>query len=129
MPGRLLDTSVMVAILRGNRDLSPLIADEDETFLSAVVLGELYVGALRSQKIEANLQEIDALASRSTVLVCDQKTAREYATIRDALRSKGRPIPENDIWIAATAVRYGLNLVARDGHFSEVAGLVSVELL
>jgi tRNA(fMet)-specific endonuclease VapC len=50
--------------------------------------------------------------------------ARQYGVIKNALRAKGRPIPENDIWIAAIAMQYHLTLVARDGHFQEVDGLV-----
>ena len=57
------------------------------------------------------------------VLVCDPGTAWEYARIKIDLRSKGRPIPENDIWIAATARQHGLTLVTRDQHFSAVDGL------
>jgi len=43
--------------------------------------------------------------------------------VRDRLRLKGRPIPENDIWIAAVALQHGLPLATRDDHFNEVDGL------
>ncbi|RLB16513.1 MAG: VapC toxin family PIN domain ribonuclease, partial [Deltaproteobacteria bacterium] len=49
--------------------------------------------------------------------------SREYAKIKNALREKGRPIPENDIWIAAIAVQYNLTLVSRDDHFKRIDGL------
>ncbi len=32
-------------------------------------------------------------------------------------------LPDNDLWIAATAMQYGLTLVARDQHFTWIAGL------
>jgi tRNA(fMet)-specific endonuclease VapC len=51
------------------------------------------------------------------------ETADQYGQIRLRLKAKGRPIPENDIWIAATALRYGLALVTRDDHFQEVDNL------
>ncbi|HEY4572503.1 MAG TPA: PIN domain-containing protein [Thermoanaerobaculia bacterium] len=38
---------------------------------------------------------------------------------------KGRPIPENDIWIAASARQHGLTLATRDGHFDDVDGLIT----
>jgi tRNA(fMet)-specific endonuclease VapC len=57
------------------------------------------------------------------VLVCDVETARHYGRVRNELRRKGRPIPENDIWIAATARQHDLILVTRDPHFDEVEGL------
>lgn len=60
---------------------------------------------------------------RSIVLGCDAETARRYGEVKNGLRQKGRPIPENDIWIAAIALQYDLTLVARDVHFGEVDGL------
>ena len=54
---------------------------------------------------------------------CDVSTARHYGKIRELLRAKGRPIPENDIWIAAHAQQYDLTLVSRDAHFSAVEGI------
>jgi tRNA(fMet)-specific endonuclease VapC len=46
-----------------------------------------------------------------------------YGRIAQQLRRKGRPIPQNDIWIAATALQYDLTLVTRDEHFKQVEGL------
>ena len=40
-------------------------------------------------------------------------SADHYGIIREALRAKGRPLPENDIWIAAVAVQHGLPVVSR----------------
>jgi tRNA(fMet)-specific endonuclease VapC len=59
-------------------------------------------------------------------LDCDLETARVYAGIRNALRLAGRPIPENDLWIASIALQHNLTLVARDKHFQEVPGLTTV---
>jgi len=59
------------------------------------------------------------------VLACDTETAREYGQIKNSLRAKGKPIPENDIWIAAIAIQYDLTLVTRDGHFTEIEGLAT----
>jgi tRNA(fMet)-specific endonuclease VapC len=50
-------------------------------------------------------------------LGCDEITAKFYRTIKDGLRQKGRPIPENDIWIAAIALQNNTTLVTRDAHF------------
>ena len=50
-------------------------------------------------------------------------TAEYYGVIKESLRAKGRPIPENDIWIAASAQRHDLILVTRDEHFAEIADL------
>jgi len=57
------------------------------------------------------------------VLDCDAKVARRYGEVKNMLRKRGRPIPENDIWIAAIALENNLTLVSRDDHFLEVDGL------
>jgi predicted nucleic acid-binding protein len=57
------------------------------------------------------------------VLAVDHVTAARYATIRQALRERGRPIPSNDAWIAALALQHGLPLLSRDTHFDVVPGV------
>jgi tRNA(fMet)-specific endonuclease VapC len=123
MPGRLLDTNAVIALQRGEAGIVGLLGGEDDWYLSAVALGELYYGAFRSGRIQENLAVIDALAQEVTVLPVDESTARLFGAIHQELRAKGKPIPENDIWIAAAAKQYDLTLVTRDGHFAEVSGL------
>ena len=53
-------------------------------------------------------------------------TADRYARIAASLRAKGRPIPANDIWIAAHALEAGADLVSYDRHFDQIDGLVLV---
>jgi predicted nucleic acid-binding protein len=57
------------------------------------------------------------------VLVVDKGTAEEYVEVRDQLKRKGRPIPGNDLWIAALARQHTLPLLSRDRHFDFVSGL------
>lgn len=57
------------------------------------------------------------------IVGCDEVTARHYGEIKNQLKENGRPIPENDIWIAAIAQQYDLTLVTRDKHFNAVANL------
>ncbi len=123
MPGRvLLDTNVIIAFFSGERAASQQFMDA-EVFVSSTVLGELYYGARKSAHAAANLARIEEFAASVQVLSCDAATAQIYGKIRDQLRSKGRPIPENDIWIAAIALQHGLPLATRDDHFNEVGGL------
>ncbi len=56
-------------------------------------------------------------ASSNTILSCDVETARQCGTLKDQLRKKGRPIPENDLWIAAITIQHNLTLATRDVHF------------
>jgi tRNA(fMet)-specific endonuclease VapC len=119
----LLDTNVVVALLAGDPDTRDFLSQAEITFLPSIVLGELYYGAWKSRQKEANSSKIDALAAKSAVLPVDAVTAWHFGQIKSALRAKGRPIPENDIWIAALAKQYGLGLLTHDQHFKEVDGI------
>jgi tRNA(fMet)-specific endonuclease VapC len=119
----LLDTNAAIARIGNDPLLVKLLADTDEVFVPSIVLGELYYGAERSGRVQENLAQVEAFAAGRVVLVCDTATARLYGRIAQQLRRKGRPIPQNDIWIAATALQYDLTLVTRDEHFKQVEGL------
>jgi tRNA(fMet)-specific endonuclease VapC len=123
MPGKvLLDTNVVIAFFSGEKAVTQHVV-QSELFVSSTVLGELYFGARKSAQAASNEMRIEEFASSASVLNCDAETARHYGQIKDRLRLKGRPIPENDIWIAACAVQYALPLATRDDHFKEVDGL------
>lgn len=124
MSGRfLLDTNIVIAIFAEEPIPLRRLAEAEEVFVPAIVLGELYFGAHKSTRAEANVAQIDEFSVTAVILGCDPVTARHYGWIKNDLRTKGRPIPENDIWIAAIAQQHGLNLVSRDAHFNEVADL------
>lgn len=125
MNGRyLLDTNIVIAIFADEAAVRQKLATAGEVFVPSVVLGELYYGARKSARVASNVARVDEFAANNIVLVCDAETARQYGQIKDELRAKGRPIPENDIWIAAVAKQYQLTLVTRDGHFNGVDGLL-----
>jgi tRNA(fMet)-specific endonuclease VapC len=99
------------------------VTEAAEVFASSIVLGELYYGARKSTRIESNVQTVDQFAAANRVLSCDSTTAQHYGEIKNFLREKGRPIPENDIWIAATAKQHDLTVASRDNHFDYIDGL------
>ena len=119
----LLDTNIVIALLAGEESVLEALINVEEVFLSNVVIGELYYGAFKSGRPGENVARIEELVDNSVVISCDERVARKYGEIKNVLKNKGRPIPENDIWIAATAMLYGLTLVTRDKHFEEVADL------
>ena len=119
----LLDTNIVIALFAGEAAVQQRLTESDEAFVPCMVLGELYYAARKSTRATENLARIDEFATRSTVLSCDTAIAQQYGEIKNQLRAKGRPILENDIWIAAIAMQSQLTLVARDGHFHEVDGL------
>jgi len=127
MSGRfLLDTNMVIALFAQEVAVQQRLATATEVFVPSIVLGELYYGARKSARVATNVAQVDVFAASSAVLACDTATSQQYGEIKHELRAKGRPIPENDIWIAAIAVQYGLTLVSRDGHFSEI-GSLSIE--
>ena len=124
MNGRyLLETTIVIALFANEQYIQRKFAEANEVFVSSIALGELYYGAEKSTRVTFNLERINDLASASTVIGCDIETARHYGRIKNQLRSIGRPIPENDIWIAAQAVQNRLTRVARDSHFDEIEAI------
>jgi tRNA(fMet)-specific endonuclease VapC len=124
MSGRyLLDTGIVASLFRGDADVRDKIAGSDEIFVSSITLGELFYGTFKSRRTDDELKKIGEFAQVVRVLDCDGDTAEVYGRIKTALRAKGRPIPENDIWIAATATQHDLALAMRDPHFEQVEGL------
>jgi tRNA(fMet)-specific endonuclease VapC len=117
-----LDTSVAIAVLAGQA--GSLLSQSVEQFLLPVpVIGELRYGALNSRRSAENLAEVERLVSRCRILDITAPTATVYAQLRLRLKEKGKPIPENDLWIAALCVEHQTPLVTLDGHFDEIEEL------
>jgi len=124
MSGRfLLDTNIVIALWANDESVMNHLALASEVFIPLIVLGELCYGARKSAWSAKNIARIDDFAIQSTILLADMTTAQQYGQIKNRLRAKGRPIPENDLWIAALAVQYTLTLVTRDDHFNAIGGL------
>jgi tRNA(fMet)-specific endonuclease VapC len=118
----LLDTVIVAAYF--NREAAIREKLKDITvYVSSITVGELYFGAYNSQQVTSNVKQIEDFIDINTILPCDEITSDHYGQVKNLLRAKGRPIPENDIWIAATALQYGLTVITRDTHFREVDGL------
>jgi len=118
-----LDTNIIIAFFREDAAVLEHLNAADEMFVPAVVLGELSYGARKSGQVQVNLDRIKDFEAVVSVLPVNAATAEHYGIVKEALRAKGRPLPENDIWIAAVAVQHGLPVVSRDQHFREVDGL------
>jgi tRNA(fMet)-specific endonuclease VapC len=119
----LLDTNVVIALFKSDPEIEARLAAISEVFLPSIALGELHFGAVHSGRPEANAARIDEFAATCTVLKVDDATARRYGQLKNELRKKGRPIPENDVWIAACALQHDLILATRDGHFEHAEGV------
>ncbi len=122
----LLDTNIIIGLFADEEAVKNNFAQADAVFIPSIVAGELNYGARKSARTTKNLERIDELVAESAVLVCDVETAQYYGEVKNKLRLKGRPLPENDIWIAALALQYNLTLVTRDTHFQEIKNLQTV---
>ncbi|MFL6232113.1 MAG: type II toxin-antitoxin system VapC family toxin [Thermoanaerobaculia bacterium] len=119
----ILDTNAVSALFAGDSALGKVLAGEERHHLPVIVIGEYRYGLLGSRH-RAHLQGLlEILIRESFVLRVDETTAEMYSQVRDDLRQKGRPIPENDIWIAALARQHRQPVVSRDGHFDYVPDL------
>jgi tRNA(fMet)-specific endonuclease VapC len=122
----LLDTNAYVAYRRGSEDVMELLARADRTYVSAFVVAELLCGFRGGRRAAQNRRELEMFVGKPSVefLPATWETAERFAIIRDALRRKGRPIPLNDVWIAAHCLETGAGLVSFDRHFTDVEGLL-----
>ncbi|MDZ4659380.1 MAG: type II toxin-antitoxin system VapC family toxin [Bythopirellula sp.] len=119
----LLDTNIVIAHLDQEKLVNEFINGIPEVFLPVIVVGEMYYGAIKSGRAASNISRLENFILKVTILFCDTSTARVYGQIKNELRLLGKPIPDNDLWIAATARQHGLTLASRDGHFSAVPNL------
>jgi len=121
----LLDTNAYSAMMRGESVIQQWIRMAEKVILPYTVIGELYFGFACGNREKENLHLLHQFTHSPFVSVLGQdvEVCETYARVGKELREKGTPIPSNDHWIAATALRHNLTLVSRDRHFSHVSGL------
>ena len=121
----LLDSNAYSAFMRGSYEVRDLIQAAEEVLLSAIVVGEQLFGFRQGAHYERNLAELRSFLERPYVSFVDvgPVTADRYSRIAASLRAKGRPIPTNDVWIAAHVMETGADLVSADAHFEHVDGI------
>lgn len=123
----ILDTNARSALADGSSAFAAAAASADVLSLPVVALGEYLYGIARSRHRRRYETWLAKLLEVCPVLAVDHVTAARYATIRQALRERGRPISSNDAWIAALALQHGLPLLSRDTHFDVVRGVHRVD--
>lgn len=119
-PRFLLDTNLVIAILNKEPSVTRRITPDLNIYIPCIAIGEAISGAHRSSRVQQNLQAVKSLATDLRVLPCNVGTAEAYGVLHAHLRAKGRPIPSNDIWIAAIAHQRNLTLITRDSHFQYI---------
>lgn len=119
-----LDTSVAVRFLNGDAAIVERVLALPEVVLPLVVAGELLFGAENLTRSLQNLPRYLEFIATCVVVPLGRETAAVYAQTRLALKRKGRPIPMNDVWIAAQCLEQGWVLVTDDTDFGYVDGLI-----
>ena len=126
MKNILIDTNIYTYAMMGDADVLSLLQEAPLIGFSSISIGELLSGFKNGKKLKQNKKELEDFldSPRVTVYPIDEDTAEYYAEILNDLKKTGKPIPTNDIWIAALAFQHGLKLFTRDKHFSYVPGLL-----
>ena len=121
----LLDTNSYSLYIKGDHPLVKEVKEADKIAISSVSVGELYAGFHRGNQFKANEDILLSFLQNKYVetLPITEHTARIYGKIVSALHKAGKPIPTNDIWIAAHAIEFDSILVSYDKHFLEIEGL------
>ncbi len=121
-----LDTNAYSAFKLGHEDIIAVIQHVQTIGLSPIVLGELLSGFEMGSKIIANRNELKQFLASSRVKIypITFETSQFYCEIYACLKRKGKPIPTNDLWIAALAMEHGSPLCTFDKHFDNIDGLL-----
>ena len=124
----LIDTNIYSYALKGDEGVVEVLREADEIGFSAISIGELLSGFQLGGREQKNRKELEQFLDSPRVVVypVNDGTAEFYAQILNNLRKIGKPVPTNDIWIAAVAFQNGLKLFTKDAHFQAIAGLYLV---
>jgi tRNA(fMet)-specific endonuclease VapC len=123
IPRLILDTNALSAAAEEHPGIAEVLAGVEQLMLPVVVIGEYRYGIARSRDSSKNRQWLDDLVMDSSLLDVTEQTTHHYAAVRLELKRIGKPIPVNDLWIAALCRQHGLPLLSRDRHFDVVAGI------
>jgi tRNA(fMet)-specific endonuclease VapC len=119
----IIDTNALSAVADDHPDVVSLLARSDQIAIPVIVLGEYRYGIAQSRHRAAYENWLSELLRDCNVLDINDSTAIHYAAIALELKLAGKPVPANDLWIAALSRQYSLPLLSRDRHFDFVAGM------
>lgn len=120
-----LDTSAYSRYSRGDEKVEKVILRADKVFFPVISIGELYLGFKEGDRELQNLNILESFISASKVEIAKitDETATYYSLISFVLRKKGTPVPDNDAWIAASAIETKSTLITFDSHFLKIPSL------
>ena len=122
----ILDTNALSAAADGDPDIIAVLARAEQVAIPVIVLGEYRYGIAQSRNRAAYESWLKGLLQDCFVLDVTESTTHHYAEITLELKRKGKPIPSNDLWIAALCRQNSLPLLSRDRHFDAIAGIMRI---
>ena len=122
----ILDTNALSAFADGDARVGEILRQQARAAIPVIVLGEFRYGIAKSKHRATYEDWLAAELFHFDVLAVTEETTVAYATVRLALNRSGRPIPANDVWIAALAKQHRMTVLSRDKHFDEVPDIARV---
>ena len=123
----ILDTNALSAAADDDPGVVAILSRAEQMVLPVIVLGEYRHGIAQSRNRSSYENWLAGLLHDCMVLDIQEPTTHHYAEITLDLKRKGKPIPTNDIWIAALCRQHSLPLLSRDRHFDLVAGTKRID--
>lgn len=123
----ILDTNALSAVAEGNSKVLSILAAAQRLALPVIVIGEYRYGIGRSLHSARYQQWLEGFIAVCDVFDVTEQTARFYAAISTELRRVGKPIPANDLWIAALSRQHGQPILSQDHHFDFIEGIERID--
>ena len=126
----MLDTNAYSGLMRGEEWAANEVRAAEHIYIPAVVMGELLYGFRLGKRNSENRRQLsEFLALRHADFhPAGQSVCERYALVMEQLRRKGRPIPTNDVWVAAHTLAEAAELLTMDKHFQEIDGLSILQI-
>ena len=120
-----LDTNAYRALDDGEPEVANYLRSTLKVGLPIIVLGEIYHGIFLGSRQEENNTKLNKFISLSRVeiLHVNKSTTKLFGEIAAELKRIGKPMQQNDLWIAALCKQYDYALLSADKGFSNITGL------
>lgn len=119
----IVDTNALSAAADNDPAVISILARADQMAIPVIVLGEYRYGIAQSRNRARYETWLAGLLHDCFTLDINEPTTQHYAEITLELKRAGKPIPTNDLWIAALCRQHSLPLLSRDRHFDLVANI------
>jgi tRNA(fMet)-specific endonuclease VapC len=116
----ILDTNAYSSLYKGSTEILDILSNANEVCMSVIVLGELFAGFKGGTHYKKNIHELNVFLETPVVKIIpiSEETSEIFGEMKHTLKTKGIPLPINDIWIAAQCVEIGAVLISNDNHFT-----------